>query len=143
MIYLCVCICVCALIYIYICMYIVCDAWNSCTGALSNYSSLQVPLKSCSIAGKNLWRSTLGKLLMSGSFWFAGQSLATMQDRKHCTVAERSNNLFTPGLQPIGCTIANGQTMFGTQPRDLKIPRWIIIFHNCPKYTKIYQNIPC
>jgi hypothetical protein len=43
-------------------MYIVCDVWNSCPGALSNYSSLfQVPLKSCSIAGKNLWRSTLGK----------------------------------------------------------------------------------
>lgn len=128
-------------------MHIVCDAWNSCPGALSNYSSLfQVQLKSCSIAVIFVEVNPGKTPATSGSFWFAGQSLATMQDRKHCTVAERSNNLFTPGLQPIGCTIANEpmvKPFLGPNLGDLEIPRWIIIFHNCPKYTKIYQNIPC
>lgn len=142
MIYLCVCICVCAL-YIYICISYVMFGTAAREHSQIIHPCSKYHLSLAALQAKICGGQPWGKLLMSGSFWFAGQSLATMQDRKHCTVAERSNNLFTPGLQPTGCTIANGQTIFGTQPRDLEIPRWIIIFHNCPKYTKIYQHIPC
>ena len=139
--YACVFVYVLCIVCIYIYMYIVCDAWNSCPGALSNYSSLfQVPLKSCSIAvisvevnpGKtpNV-RIVLVRRPIVGHD--AGQETlyrgwAEQQSLHSWSAANRLHH----------SQWANGQTIFGTQPRG---PRNSKMDHYFSQLPEIYQNI--